>query len=169
MEMLKRGFILGALAGAVLSTAYVIVVIPLVGILLVVTNIPSGKVFDALIGAGTFAMCAWPCAVPMGILPGIVVGAIGGSVIGLILLPIRTRVTSVGAAIIGLLVATGTMVSAYALLYPGMVEETQSDGVFKYLPYFFWIGLPSVMMLAGLTWVGWKKILDANSKAENGN
>lgn len=168
MEVLKRGFILGTLAGAVLSITYTAVIIPLVGILLVATNIPSGKVFDALIGAGMFAMCAWPCAVPMGILPGTVLGAIGGSVIGLILLPIRARVTNVGAAIIGLLVAIGIIAGVHVLLYPGMIEETQPNGVFKYLPYLFWIGLPGVMTLAGLTWVGWK-ILDANSKAKGGN
>lgn len=168
MAILKRGIVLGTLAGAVLSITYTAAAIPLVGILLVATNIPGGKVFDALIGAGMFAMCAWPCAVPMGILPGMVVGAIGGFVIGLIVLPLKARATNVGTAIIGLMVAIGMVVSVNVWLYPGMIEETQPNGVFKYLPYLFWIALPSVLVLVGSTWVGWK-ILDANSGPEDGN
>jgi len=46
-SILKRTIILGSITGGVLSFAYTAVVIPLAGILIVLTNIPSGKVFDA--------------------------------------------------------------------------------------------------------------------------
>jgi hypothetical protein len=147
--------LLGALAGAGLSLAYTTVIIPLVGILLVLTNIPSGKVFEALIGAGLFGICAWPFAILMGVFPGIVMGAISGIFIGLIILPLQTRITNLGAAIIGLTVAIGLVIGAHSLLYPGLIDMTRPDGVFKYLPYLFWLGFPSVLVLAGLTWVGW--------------
>ena len=162
MSVLKRGIFLGALAGAVLSIAYTAVIIPSVGILLVVTNIPGGRVFDALIGAWMFAICAWPFAVLIGILPGIVLGAIGGFLIGLIVLPVRTRITKRGTAIIGLIVGIGIAGSIHALLAPGMIEETHPNEVFKYLPYLFWVGLPGILVLTGSMWVGWK-ILAVNS------
>ncbi|RME77159.1 MAG: hypothetical protein D6784_04210, partial [Chloroflexi bacterium] len=154
--ILKRGLILGALAGAVLSSLYTAVIIPLFGILLVVTNIPGGRVFDALIGAGMFAICAWPAAVLAGILPGIIIGAAGGLLIGLMVLPVRASITSKGAASIGLLVGTIIIAGAHLLLYPGIIDETQPDGVFKYLPYLFWLALPGAAVLAGSAWVGWK-------------
>jgi len=112
-----------------------------------------------------FAICAWPFAVLMGILPGIGIGAIGGLLIGLIVLPMRTRVTQRRAVIIGLMVAIGIVGSAHALLYPGIIGGTSQQRVFKYLPYLFWVAFPSVLVLVGLTWVGWK-ILAANPEEE---
>ena len=166
ISVLRRGVFLGARAGAALSIAYTATAIPMLGILLVVTNIPSGKVFDALIGAWMLPICAWPFAVLMGILPGSVLGAIGGLLIGLIVLPIRTRVTQGGAAIIGLIVAIGMVGSVHALMYPGIIGGIPSKGVFKYLPYLFWVAFPSVLVLTGLTWVGWK-LLAADSESED--
>ncbi|GAB4568349.1 MAG: hypothetical protein Kow0047_21140 [Anaerolineae bacterium] len=168
MSLLKRGIYLGALAGAVLSIVYTAVAIPLVGILLVVTNIPGDRVFDALIGAGMFAMCAWPCAIPVGILPAVMIGALGGLLIGLLILPVQDRVSNEGAAIVGLLVGVGIVVAAHLWLFPGMIEETRPNGVLKYLPYLFWIGFPGVMILAGSMWVGWK-IRETASRPEGGN
>ena len=73
-SILKRSVVLGSLSGGVLSFAYTAVVIPLVGMLLVLTNISNGKGFDALIGAGAFAICAWPFAIIMGVFPGVLMG-----------------------------------------------------------------------------------------------
>jgi len=153
-SILKRGFLLGAFAGGVLSVAYTTIVIPLVGMLIVFINIPAGKVFDALLGAGFFAICAWPFAIVMGILPGILIGAIGGFLTGSIVVPLRTRISSKGAAFIGLIVAIGAVIGGHILFFPGLID-INSPGFHPYFPFLFWLACPSVLILTGLTWVGW--------------
>jgi len=166
-SILKRSIILGSITGGVLSFAYTAVVIPLAGILIVFTNIPSGKIFDALIGAGAFAICAWPFAMIMGVFPGIILGAMGGIIIGLIVLPLRTRISSMGTGLIGLLAAIGTVILAHRYLYPGLIDVSRPEGIMKYLPYLFWLAGPSLLLLLGMTWVGWK--MYAGSSKNNGN
>ena len=161
--LIWRGIRLGALAGGVLSVAYTTVVIPLVGVLLVGTNVSTGKAFDALLGAGMFAMAAWVCAIPLGVLPGILIGSIGGFLIAAIALPMKTKLSRRGAVIIGLFVGAIIVAAAHALLFPGLIQ-TQMSGVFKYVPYFFWLLAPSALTLAGSAWVGWK-IVGANLEA----
>ena len=154
LPLIGRGALLGAASGGVLSVAYTAAVIPLAGLLLVFTNIPGGKVFDALIGAGVFAICAWPFAMALGILPGIILGVIGGMLIGLIVAPFRDNLSSRGAALIGLIVAAAIVVSGHLVLGRGLIDPNRV-GFVKYLPYLFWLAGPGLLILSGLTWVGW--------------
>lgn len=155
-SILKRGIVLGAISGGVLSFAYTGLVIPLVGILIVFTNIPNGKIVDGLIGAGAFGICAWPFAMIIGVFPGVILGVMVGMLIGLIVLPLRTRISSKGTAMIGFLVAMGIVLVAHRFLYPGLIVANGPDGIMKYLPYLFWIAGPSLFLVSGMTWVGWR-------------
>ena len=52
-----------------------------------------------------------------------------------IVLPWRARISSLGTAIIGLLVALGIVTAAHLLIFPDFIDAPQPDGIFKYLPY----------------------------------
>jgi hypothetical protein len=156
LSLAKRGFYWGAISGGVLSVIFSVVAIHLTGLLLVLTNISSGKVIDALIGAGAFAICAWPFSIILGVIPGLIVGSVGGIATGLVVMPFRTKISSNTSALIGLLVAISIIVVAHRYLFPGLIEPNRPASIQKYFPYLFWLGGPSLLLLSGMTWVGWK-------------
>ena len=154
LALVLRGALLGASAGAVLAGAYAAVAPFVFGAVLAFTNGGQGGMLDPLIGAAVFGICSGPFAFVLGILPGTLLGALGGLVIGLLMAPLRTRVSPAGAALIGLLVAVVIVVGANLGMGPDMIEP-QRSGFGRYMPYLFWIAGPSLLVLAGLPWVGW--------------
>ena len=163
VRLVKRGVGRGAMAGIGLAGGYIGLAIPLFGLLLVVSNATGGKVGEALIGAGVFAMCAWPFGIVLGMLPGALVGAGGGLVIGGMAAMLGRRIGRGGMALVGFGVGAVLALLAHLLLAPGLVNDN-ATGIWGMLPYLFWIGGPSMVMPGGLTWVGWT-ILDFNQEA----
>ena len=149
-----RGALLGACAGAVLAGAYAAVAPLIFGALLAFTSGATGGPLDPLIGAAVFGICSGPFGFVLGILPGTLLGALAGLVIGFLLALLRDRVSPAGAAWIGLLVASVIVVVANLGMGPAMIEP-QRLGFGRYMPYIFWIAGPSLLVLAGLPWVGW--------------
>lgn len=154
LQLITRSLARGAIAGAGLAILYTLIAIPVVGLLLVISNIPIGKAFDAMIGAGVFAICAWPFAIMLGIIPGALLGAAGGLVIGVGLALLPGRATQRQAAWFGLAVAVILVAIAHLTYGPSLVDA-KFTGVRAYIPYLFWLLGPSLMLALGLTWVGW--------------
>lgn len=152
----------GAIAGAVLSTAYATLVIPLVGVWLVVSNLPHGKGLDALWGAMAWTVCAWPFAFVLGILPGVILGAMVGLVMGLIIAPLRCYLSPRRTAMIGFIMAVLLIVGAHLILGSGLIAASPYGGFARFLPYLFWLAGPSVLVILELTWVGFTARLYSN-------
>jgi hypothetical protein len=149
-----RSGLRGAAAGAVLAMAYTVLVIPLAGLSLVASNLPGGKGLDALIGAGAFAICAFPFALVLGVLPGVLLGAIGGLLIGAATAPFRGRLQRRAAAGIGLAVAGLMVFAAHLAIAPDLLDSAR-QGLGRYVPYLFWVAGPSLLTFLGLGWAGW--------------
>lgn len=154
LTLILRGTLLGALAGTVLASIYAAAAPAGVAAWLVSTNSSSGRVFDALLGAGVLGVCAGPFALVLGILPGMLLGAASGLVIGLLAAPFHSTLSSWGGAVIGLLVAVVIVAGGNLLLGPGMIEPNRPEPD-RYFPYLFWIAGPSLLILLGLPIVGW--------------
>ncbi|MCW1969808.1 MAG: hypothetical protein KIH69_016975 [Anaerolineae bacterium] len=154
LELITRSTARGAIAGAALAIIYTLIAIPVVGLLLVISNIPIGKAFDAMIGAGIFAICAWPFAIVLGVIPGVLLGAVGGLGIGAGLPLSRERTTARPAAWLGFAIALGIVLIGHLFIAPGLIE-TQFTGLRAFIPYLFWLFGPSLMLVLGLTWAGW--------------
>lgn len=152
--LICRGAVLGASVGGMLAGLYAALVPPMVGVLLALTNSANARLFDALIGAGIFALCSGPFALLLGILPALLLGAFSGLWIGLLVAPWRGQLSNRGAALIGLLVAIATVIVGNLVLGPGMIEPART-GFGRYRLYLFWVGGPSVLILIGLPVVGW--------------
>ena len=166
ISIIIRGARLGAFAGVMLSAVYTAVAIPMVGVAIVLTNIPSGKVFEALLGAGAFAICAWPFAILVGILPGTLLGLLGGLVIGLLVAPLHNYISRRGAALIGFVFGGALVLSGHLFLSQGLIDPQQA-GLMRFLPYVFWIGGPSLPLLTGSTWVGWKVLEESSNRLKD--
>ncbi len=156
LSVLKNGLFQGALAGGILSFTYTALVIPATGLVLIISNIPGGKAFDALLGAGFFAICAWPFGIIIGIIPGVLFGAVGGFLVGLISHPFINKLSRVSSTLIGF--GFGLLLAgiAHYLIFPGLIDQNTSDQLLKYLPYLFWLAFPSLLSILGYSWVGWK-------------
>ncbi|MBT3239489.1 MAG: hypothetical protein HON98_03180 [Chloroflexi bacterium] len=165
-SILKRGLFQGSLAGGILATVYMALAIPAVGILLVISNIPAGKAFDALLGAGFFAICAFPFGIIIGVIPGILFGALGGFLIALISLPFLKNLSKFKTALIGFAFGIVFALIAHFVLSPGLIDQNQTDTIMKYLPYLFWIAFPSLFSTIGFTWVG-LRILQNDPQSSN--
>ncbi len=154
LKLIAHSALRGAMAGGVLAIAYTALAIPAAGLLLMINNIPVGKTFDAMIGAGVFALCAWPFAIVLGIIPSAIIGAVGGSIIGAAVIPFRARLSRRGTTLIGLLVAILIVLIAY-LVFGQSMYDPRENSFAPYIPYLFWFVGPSIMAILGLTWVGW--------------
>jgi len=117
-------------------------------------NTPISSAFDALIAAGTFAVCAGPFALVVGVLPGVLLGALGGLLIGALVTPFRHTISAGRAALIGLSVSAVIGIAGNLLLGPGLIEPHRA-GFGRYFAYLFWVAGPGLLVLAGGTGVGW--------------
>jgi hypothetical protein len=154
LALLLRGALLGGLTGAVLAGFYALLAPALVGVVLALTNSANGKLLDAMIGAGFFAICSGPFALVLGILPGALLGLACGLVLALLVAPFRNVLSHRGAALIGLLLAVAVVVAGNLLLGPEMIDPNR-PGWGRYFPYLFWITGPSLLVLLGLPVVAW--------------
>lgn len=154
LTLILRGALLGALAGAILAGFYSALAPAAVGALLALTNSANGKLFDAMIGAGVFAICVGPFGLVLGVLPGTILGLLCGLLIALLVAPFRGALSHRGAALVGLLLAVVVVVAGNLVLGPGMIDPIR-PGFGRYLPYLFWIAGPSLLVLFGLPMVGW--------------
>ena len=152
--LILRGVLLGAAAGAALAGFYSLLAPGLVGASLAFMNSDNGKLFEAMIGAGVFTICAGPFALVLGILPGTILGALSGLIIALLVAPFRRHLSHRAGALIGLLLAVGIVAAGNLLWGPGMIEPNRPEPG-RYLPYLFWFAGPSLLILAGLPVVGW--------------
>lgn len=154
LALLGRGVSLGAVAGGSLASVYAALAPIVFGVLLASINSTSGRASDALIGAAIFGICSGPFAFVLGILPGTLLGAMSGLLIALLVAPCRRTLPRWAGALIGLLVAVAITITGNLLLGPDMIEMNRPEPG-RYFPYVFWILGPSVLVLIGLSWVGW--------------
>ena len=154
VRLALRGALYGALAFALLAAGYAAVAVPLFGASLAYVGRADGRLGEALIGAAILSACSGPFAVVLGILPGMALGAACGLAVGLLAAPFRHRLTRAGAALIGLLVAVPVVVVGNLQLGPDFITPALS-GLARYRLYLFWVGGPSLLILAGLPAVGW--------------
>lgn len=152
-RLVLRGAFYGALAFAVLAAGYAAVAVPVFGGSLAYANRANGRLHEALIGAAVLSICSGPFAIVLGILPGMALGALCGLAVGLLAAPFRHRLRRGGAALLGLLVAIPVVVAGNLLLGPDYLAP--ASGLASYRLYLFWVGGPSVLILAGLPAVGW--------------
>jgi hypothetical protein len=165
-QKVKRGLILGATSGFILSAVYTIIVV----LLLVVPGLVHGMVnpppwvsspVAELFVSAPFLIAIVSCIGAMiGIVPSIMIGAIGGAVIGMThqwtkLAKTRKRVLLVGASC-GISI---TLVFYYYYFFwqPAPTEDLSRDLVWIDALYFLLFpGLPSLLIIAASTWVSWK-------------
>ncbi len=157
LALVGRGIVLGGVAGAFLAGLYTLLAIPLFGLMLLLTNMPTGKVLDALLGLGAFAICAGPFALVVGILPALATGGLAGLLISLAILPWRRRLSGRGAALIGLGVAAIIAMAANLVLGSSLLQ-TADAGFGRHFTYLFWLGAPSLAALAAGAAVGWASL-----------
>lgn len=144
----------GLLAGVIFSLAYIAVVIPLTGMLLILTNISGGKVFEALIGAGIITVLASSCSFVFGVVPGAILGVLGGLIFGLLMFPWRERLTPAAAALIATLLLLPAIAIFHIVAGPDMIASGRSSFL-PYFPYLLWMVGPSIFAVPAAAWAGW--------------
>jgi hypothetical protein len=144
----------GFLAGLFFSLAYIAFVIPFTGLMMVLTNVPVGRGFEAIIGAGILTACAWPFSFWLGVLPGAALGTLGGALFGGLLAPWRDRLTPRQAAVIAVALTLLVLLPIHGLFAPGLLDEHQV-GLARYGTYGFWLVGPSIFAVPAAAWAGW--------------
>lgn len=154
-RLVKRGALLGALAGAVLASVYAMLAVPAVALGLVLTNGQGNLLLESLAGAAILGLCAGPFAFVLGILPATFIGLLGGMLLGAFFIPLNDHLTGLGRAAIGASLGLVLAVIAQQTLSEGLVDPTQ-QGLAAYSLLIFWIIGPGVLLIAGFAWVAWR-------------
>ncbi len=154
-RLVKRGALLGALAGAVLASVYAMLAVPAVALGLVLTNGQGNLLLESLAGAAILGLCAGPFAFVLGILPATFIGLLGGMLLGAFFIPLNDHLTGLGRAAIGASLGLVLAVIAQQTLSEGLVDPTQ-PGLAAYALLIFWIIGPGLLLIAGFAWVGWR-------------
>lgn len=148
--LVVRGAVAGLLTGAVVAGGYGIGVLMWLGSSIFLTNVGSGKGGEALIGVMALAVCGIPFSIILGVIPGALVGLVGGTVIGLGQMPFGGRLGGVPAGAIGLGVGILLVLAAHLLIPLSFSLSYSSQN-----PYLLWLGLPSLLTLPAMSFVGW--------------
>lgn len=149
-RLIGRSTLCGAVAGIVCALAYTVLTMLALAIWQIISNNPPVRLLEASLGVLGAAICVGPFALVIGFVPGVTVGLLGGFLIGLVLAALRPTLTPRRGAFVGLAVAPGLIALAHLLWVPAILNK---DDRLAY--YLFWLAGPGIMVLVGLTWVGW--------------
>ena len=154
-RLVTRGASLGVLTGVILASIYAALAVPALAFWLLLTNSDNGRLPDALIGVSLLSLCVGPFAFVLGILPAALLGLVGGTLLGAIFIPLHDHIDDMGRAAIG--ASLGLLIAASALL---TLNEGLSDpikpGCAGYYLFFFGLVGPSLLVIGGFAWVGWR-------------
>jgi hypothetical protein len=120
------------------------------GIYLLATNGEGVRIGAAMIGLTILPICGFPFALVLAVFPGTLIGALVGLVSALLLTGLK-RANPGAGALVGLIAGALAAAAANAGLARGMLDAT--DGVKL---YWLWIGIPSILVLAGGAVIGWQ-------------
>jgi hypothetical protein len=165
-QKVKRGLILGATSGFILSAVYTIIIVLLLavpGLVHQMVNPPpwvSNPVAELFVSA-PFLIAITSCVGAMiGIVPSTMIGAIGGAVIGLIHLWSSLATTLKRALLVGASCGISIILVFYYFLFfwqPAPLEDLSHEFVWTDALWFLLFpGLPSLLIVAASTWVSWK-------------
>jgi hypothetical protein len=136
------------------AVIYTILTMLALGVSQVFGSNPPDRLFQASAGVLGAAVCVGPVAVMIGFVPGVSVGLMGGFLIGVALAILHPNLTPRRGAVAGLVVALVLIAGAHLLLVPRILAS-QPGTWDRVVYYLYWLAGPSVMVLLGLTWVGW--------------
>ncbi|HQV68331.1 MAG TPA: hypothetical protein PLW39_07915 [Thermoflexales bacterium] len=152
-KWISRAALRGGLVGVVLALAYVFIIVPIFGLLITVVSTPGSQFGESLKGMMAFSMCAIPFGVVIGIVPGGILGLIGGFVTGTLTSGLRQRLTRRLGAVAGMLSGVVVVVAVNLFLWLTMMANTEMSMT---LPaYLFWVGLPGLVLIGGMAYLGW--------------
>jgi hypothetical protein len=154
LSYIKHAVWRGLLAGVFFSLAYIAFVIPFTGLLMVLTNVPAGRGFEAIIGAGILTACAWPFSFFLGVLPGALLGLVGGCVAGCLFAPWRNHLVPPMAAILAAGLTLLALLPIHLIFAPELLDANQA-GFARYGTYLFWLVGPSLFAIPAAAWAGW--------------
>jgi hypothetical protein len=147
---IARGAIMGGLVGLSLSAIYAALALVVWAIYLLATNLEGDRLGATVIGTGILSVCGWVFAFGVGVVPGTLLGALIGLVAGLALAT-RKRTSPAAGACIGTLVGAIAVAAVNAGVSRAMLTDSRSIGL-----YWLWIGIPSILTLAGSAFIGWR-------------
>ncbi|MBK6433356.1 hypothetical protein [Candidatus Amarolinea dominans] len=154
-RLVTRGASLGALTGVVLASIYAALAVPALAFWLLLTNSNNGRLLDALVGVTLLSLCAGPFAFVLGIARprswawwAARCWARFSS---------RCTITSTTWVVRPLASSLGLLVAAIALLTlnEGLIDPAK-PGFAGYYLFFFWLVGPSLLVIVGFAWVGWR-------------
>lgn len=152
-QWISRAALRGGLLGIILALAYVFIIVPMFGLLITVISTPGSQFGESLKGMLAFSMCAIPFGVVIGIVPGALLGLAGGFITGTITGGLRHKLTRRLGAMAGFL--SGVVV-AVAVNLALLLISKGTDQINLTLPaYLFWVGLPGLVLMGGMAYLGW--------------
>ncbi|HYN88945.1 MAG TPA: hypothetical protein VER55_10455 [Ardenticatenaceae bacterium] len=150
-----RGAKLGVVAGALLAAIYGQLILGALLAYVFASAIREGELVGFLFILPVFSLfwiVGTAMALIMGVVPASVIGLVTGLLIGIIVARLGTGLSKLPVGAVSSLVALLVVLALHAVL---AVRLFEADQPVPYLPYFTYLGLPSIIYILASIWLGW--------------